>query len=467
MHDHNFEKQVHQKMEELHLTPSYAVWERVEEKLHKKKRRRFLFWIFFLLAGLFTGGYYLAQNHAEIKHPHTLSSQPTFSHYTEGSAPIKTTVKASNSEKKVLPASGSLHPTLAISAGTRTQSQALSVKVLQSTAHLPIYHDTNQSTGEENKEKQPATAGIISPDKRKESFSLVEKIVSESDPESLKNPLAAIIPDALYLHESVSTAFSIHPDEKKAEQTIKLKKTKNFHWGVNLEVIRTSVNEGSLSEVFKSTSAADQLAANPNPLNNSGGGIVLVPSTPSAVRAGTGFSTGVFLQKKLGSRWTVSTGISYTLFNTSITTGSSRASSVAQYSSSGVDRYYSLTNANDRHTYTNRYHFAGVPVLFQFRINGEKLPVLWEGGVSLSRLIASNALQYSDSLNGYYQNNRLLNRTQFSVLTGVQVKLFSRSQYPVSIGPQVQVGLSSLSAGRAGNRTHLAQYGFKLSTLIK
>lgn len=467
MHDHNFEKQVHQKMEELHLTPSFAVWERVEEKLHKKKRRRFLFWIFFLLAGLFTGGYCLVQNHAEIKHQHTLSDNSSTSSYpVKESAPVKTTVTTGNPGKKAVPAAGSLHPTLIISTGTRVQSQALSAKVLQSTAHIPIYHDTNKPTGKEDKEKQPETAGMIFPDKRKESLAFIETTADRSDSESLKNPLAAIIPSALYLHESVSTAFSIHPDEKKAGQTIKLNKTKNFHWGVNLEVIRTSVNDGSLSEVFKSASTADQLAANLNPANNSGGGII-VPSTPSAIRTGTGFSTGVFLQKKLGSRWTVSTGISYTLFNTSITTGSSRASSAAQYSSSGVDRYYSLTNANDRHTYTNRYHFAGMPVLFQFRLNGEKLPVLWEGGISLSRLIASNALQYSDSLNGYYQNNRLLNRTQFSVLTGVQVKLFSRSRYPVSAGPQVQVGLSSLSAERAGNRTHLAQYGFKLSTLIK
>ena len=467
MHDHNFEKQVHQKMEELHLTPSYAVWERVEEKLHKKKRRRFLFWIPFLLAGLFTGGYYLVQNNAEIKHTHTLSNNSSPSSYpSKESVPVKTMVTAVNPGKKAVPASVSLHPPLVISTGTGVQSQA-PVEVLQSTSHLPVYHDTNKQVSKENKGKQPESAGMMSFDKEKESLSLVETTANKSDSGSLKNPLAAIMPSVLHLHESVRTAFSIHPDEEKAKQTIKLKKTKNFHWGVDLEIIRTSVNHGSLSEVFKSISAADQLAVNPNPLNNSGGGIILVPSTPSAIRTGTGFSAGIFLQKKLGSRWTVSTGISYTLFNTSVVTGSSRASSAAQYSSSGVDRYYSLTNGSDRHVYTNRYHFAGVPVLFQFRLNGEKLPVLWEGGISLSRLIASDALQYSDSLNGYYQNNRLINRTQFSVLTGVQVKLFSRSRYPVSIGPQVQVGLSSLSAGSAGNRTHLAQYGFKLSTLIK
>ena len=55
MLENEFEKQVRQKMNRLHLQPGTEVWEEVERRIRKKKRRRIIiFW--FLLAGLFLGG---------------------------------------------------------------------------------------------------------------------------------------------------------------------------------------------------------------------------------------------------------------------------------------------------------------------------------------------------------------------------------------------------------------------------
>ena len=48
MPENNFEQQVQQKMDELQLRPSTAVWEEVEKRIRKeKKRRRFILWMFF------------------------------------------------------------------------------------------------------------------------------------------------------------------------------------------------------------------------------------------------------------------------------------------------------------------------------------------------------------------------------------------------------------------------------------
>ena len=50
MQEQNFEKQVQQKMEELNLTPSTPVWQRVEQEIRKKKdRRRLVLWVFLFL----------------------------------------------------------------------------------------------------------------------------------------------------------------------------------------------------------------------------------------------------------------------------------------------------------------------------------------------------------------------------------------------------------------------------------
>src|SRR4051812_15407612 len=53
MQEQNFEKQVQHKLEELSLTPSAPVWQKVENEIREKKKRRRLiaFWLFPLLLG--------------------------------------------------------------------------------------------------------------------------------------------------------------------------------------------------------------------------------------------------------------------------------------------------------------------------------------------------------------------------------------------------------------------------------
>ncbi|THU35907.1 hypothetical protein FAM09_21180 [Niastella caeni] len=61
MSDHEFEKQVHQKLEELKLRPSDTVWMEVQKKISQdKRRRRFLWlWLPMLFICLTTSGYIL------------------------------------------------------------------------------------------------------------------------------------------------------------------------------------------------------------------------------------------------------------------------------------------------------------------------------------------------------------------------------------------------------------------------
>ena len=55
MQDREFEKQVQQKMQELHFAPNQEVWAQVQARIQKKKRRRPVV-LWFLLAGLLVGG---------------------------------------------------------------------------------------------------------------------------------------------------------------------------------------------------------------------------------------------------------------------------------------------------------------------------------------------------------------------------------------------------------------------------
>ena len=60
MQENEFEKQVQQKMDELKLHPSNAVWQKIEVQIKKEKKRRWML-IFFpiILIGSLYGGYVL------------------------------------------------------------------------------------------------------------------------------------------------------------------------------------------------------------------------------------------------------------------------------------------------------------------------------------------------------------------------------------------------------------------------
>ncbi|HEY1022525.1 MAG TPA: hypothetical protein VGE06_09420, partial [Flavisolibacter sp.] len=45
----SFEKRVQEKLDELRLTPSEPVWKNIEKELKPEKRRRFPFWIPFII----------------------------------------------------------------------------------------------------------------------------------------------------------------------------------------------------------------------------------------------------------------------------------------------------------------------------------------------------------------------------------------------------------------------------------
>jgi hypothetical protein len=72
MSDHEFEKQIHQKLQELKLRPSDGVWMEVEKSIRQgKNRRRFMWWWMAALFVCVTAGGYILYNHTTQTHPVT------------------------------------------------------------------------------------------------------------------------------------------------------------------------------------------------------------------------------------------------------------------------------------------------------------------------------------------------------------------------------------------------------------
>src|SRR5690349_15204419 len=65
MSDHEFEKKVQQKMDDLRLRPSDAVWAEVDRNLRRdKRRRRIVLWLPLMGILLTAGGYFIFTNPA-------------------------------------------------------------------------------------------------------------------------------------------------------------------------------------------------------------------------------------------------------------------------------------------------------------------------------------------------------------------------------------------------------------------
>jgi len=59
MEQNNFEKKIQQKLDELKIPPSDAVWENVEKNINKRKDRKKILIFFLLFISLASGAYYI------------------------------------------------------------------------------------------------------------------------------------------------------------------------------------------------------------------------------------------------------------------------------------------------------------------------------------------------------------------------------------------------------------------------
>jgi hypothetical protein len=252
------------------------------------------------------------------------------------------------------------------------------------------------------------------------------------------------------------------PPKKKSNNS-------SLKWGLAASAGLSNINDGGFladgflsgvfteEKVFVADVAADRISNGP-PNVNAPAPIVY---KPSAIEKGFSFSVGAFLEKKISKRFSVSTGLHYKYFSNSIQVGNRFDSSIAfqNFGSSNVNQFY-RSSATTMRKYTNRYHFLDLPLMLNIQLNrSNRIPVLWNGGLSLSYLVSSNALHFDSRTGVYYKDNSLFNRLQANVSTGFSVGIFNKSKVPVHVGPQVQYGLTNLLQNQVSDNRHLLYFG--------
>ena len=453
MEENKFEKDIRRELEGMKILPSEKSWASVEKRIGKKKRRRPIGLLLLLLAlCISVGGYWLlhskeqhypgkiAEGESRIFEKNHLSKT---AHPDTADAPEKAK-QVDEQQKNTMQQQifSQKQPPKKHSGNNR---DGIYVEPLFSAdKHEPaLYREENiriqkvappfSVINEKGLNQKPVDTGLVH---HLETNTLPGPITHKTDKNS------AGISKVGNVETTTSNSNKLQTNQKKRKWTL------GFTFSAGSAYVRNSLF-GIFSE---EKNAAPSNQYDPG---SAGGGQRpdLIPSMPQHSLA---FAGGVVATRPLTLRSELSVGIRYKYFSTTNRVGSP----VSNFS----DYYYS--NSGPKKMYRNRFHFIELPVKIEVQLTKKnQLPVHWNAGIHVAQLIASNALQFSSGR--YFNDNSFFNKTQIGFSTGVDVTLFAKEKFPVSIGPSIYYGISEIADKGLYGNTHFSFIGLQGKILFR
>jgi hypothetical protein len=469
MPTNDFEKQVQQKMEELMFTPSEAVWQEVRKEIRPKKdRRRLLFWwLLPLLAGGSLGVY-------SIYHLHNTPARLLATQQkTTAPATAKTaTPAAANTTHIYNTTPANTINTAHVPAATGTSS-----------SHTPA---SNQAVG--GRHRQAGGTSPVTANNKGDAADLQtgEELPSAGQGQSTTTaapPTTALASALAPLRAAIITrrgknAFVVgitasplvSPDEKSLAKLSPFKKKMEWVFTANSGISGIASGLGSLPQ---STAAYDRYggsnALQSSPITGTGTGAVANPvsSSPSNIKPGLSLGLGASLRRHIGPRVSLEAGVLYSYYSTSVLVGKKTDSGFASTGASAAYANYAYNSSTVSNTnYINRYHFIEIPLRIQQEL-GMRSPLSLQAGISIGRLLASNALQYDAAKNLYYKDNGVFNKTQLTFSAGMDIRLFRNRPVSLELGPRLQYGMTNLFKNSYYGSRHLLFAGLETRILLR
>jgi hypothetical protein len=514
MSDHEFEKKVQQRMDDLKLRPSEAVWAELEKNLRReKRRRRTLLWLPILGVLLTAGGYLIysgtgqpvdgsmvnnqstekavapsvadAQSSASATEPASSSTVKNNESSSKNSTPSNKGEKAATVVAEPTPSIDQPVAPEKNNARVNKNDQPLTVtdrkqprdKKLNNTSSdgtETVTRDSEPNRTEKNKinsgikaPKEPAQKIIVikkdSVKTQIDSNAVVDSRIKPAAPLNIDQSYYAIKIDGNRVFMPVLTnETTIKPPAKKYPVASK------WQWGVTAGGGVSNVSEGGLFELLKSVRVEDLTNAGP-----SYSGIPAAPAPePSAIEPGTLYTAGAFVQKDVSKRLTLSAGLQYSHWSVNTRVGR-RENVVRAVNYSNFDQQlvgYSYRADMGLRDYTNRYHFVELPVMLSYRFNrSRRTPLVLDGGLSLSRLVYTNALHFDGISRVYYENDDFFNKLQAGLNAGLKIGFLQYSKNPIWVGPNLRYfasGLIKSDIAPSGSQ-HLWSFGINAKMLLK
>jgi len=465
-------------MEGFSLAPSEPVWEKIERQIPQQTRRRRFIAFIFLFTGLMVCGYFYynkwsgaaqelnhkptnlaavteeKNNTGEINgtketiYTNTLTQQP-FTLQQEKIIRTRDINTAQKNTSESVAATQKNNPLYITDELNTTEKQDHSLPVLvdtvsalylQSPVNIDIEtkNNFNEQTVLAEGEILKAVTG---------NYTIAE---SETTVKQLEDTTKTIV-----LKDSLLTTTAAK------KQTVKINIPKKWQFGISGFYGSSDVTESFLGIGSSAEKSADYTSG-----GNTGGLNQYNFNVSKQVKAKGAFSLGLGFKKQLNRRSSFITGVQYTKLNTQIETGTRKDSSaVFEYnntSGSLVTRLENFYTTGSGSTYINSYHLLQIPLIFEQRINSSKNLIFnWNAGLSISRLLSSNALVFDYGNQAFYNNNELFRKTQVTMLAGLNMQFALSKKSTLNLGPQLEYSLQNLLHNKSYGSQHFINYGVK------
>jgi hypothetical protein len=477
MPDHEFEKKIQEKMAELRLQPSAPVWDKVEQQLDKKeKRRRGVLWIPFFLAAAVAVFFLINQ-----------STEPGTSKAEAGSpvAEAKTYPQVDRHIGQQLDTArmheedGVIEDPLS-NIDTAAGIQHLLPKTIKEPARDVVMHDIIPSPimrkDVTEKERQGEGTGSYQQHVTPADNKLGEAgtPTGRFDTKDMKESGRTLLPSRVKVDpvNFLRGNFPVEvktPEFRQTEMKRASRKKTPVEFGITASFGRSHITNGEISQLFTNAMVLSDAAGR----NNVGfggsaspGPVAPVYIAPSRLKAGAGFTAGGYFKKQVTPVIWLSIGLNYKLFSTANSVGLSKDTFILQSNSSNavtLEKVY-VTGSSGQHI--NYFHFIELPLSAEGRLINGRLPLTWHAGASFSRLIASNTLHYDSRYRVYYKQNSLLQKNQLNLHTAITTKIFLRSRKPLTVGPEFSYGVSNLLKNKNDNPKHFTFLGLKTAIAL-
>jgi hypothetical protein len=479
MEQNNFEKKIQQKLEELKIPPSDAVWENVEKNINKRKDRKKILIFFLLFISLASGAYYIFTSITND----TNSKNQLVTRIVEKDSGQTKKDDSSFNQISVSPenTSGKRNESVENLAPKKTPSQKSENKKPESKrTNMPnTLKEKNLSVASENKitkEAKPIANDkkSLSPAKQteapsKQTNSEGNDLVNNSEKVqdgNIETQHEAVIQNKIIPATNpgdTNKVFSNNTDKS----IIKInEKNQNRKWklGVTFSGGTSMIGGGTAPKINNlSSSAPLNFVSFPSSANNTTLSSFNNYFAPSPIKNSMAFIGGVYIEKNISRKNKIDLGISYKYYSLINTTGNKIDFNIAP-SLSAQSIYSSWSNTN---TYRNNFHYIEIPISLKFQLgNSETLPIYWSAGVSISQLISSNSLQFKPAPGLYYNDNSLYNKTQIGLQTGFSALLFAKTKVPINIGPYFIYNMSKLANEGLYGGKHFSFIGIKTEILL-
>ncbi len=506
MQENNFEKQVQQKMDELSLSPSAEVWQKLSVSIAKDKKDRRFFIIIILLLLMISSTVYLVFDNRPDKEYQIASSNENISDKIKSSSnkvnqnkANETAVEtkgAKNSGRKLAATGTQLQAVstnqnknadVLTKASVEEKSVSFSQRSSQSNRNDLIAVAVNNAKKVVYKRRQQLNATVsenvpgnfegentgnieyetVNPNADRESKKVVHSINDlVANPAHFDIAERAATISIVQLSDSfVKMVTTVNKKELVIEKRNELSQRNGWKFGLNFSLGASTTQAGLLSIIGAGKSNASEVVADLIQ-NNPGASPTGTPVVyyPSPVKTSVGILIGGFAQKSISTRSSILLGLNFKMLTSSMMTGTRVDSTRFFNSNNFASREFFYRNGNQQ-KFKNHFYFIELPVSIKLRLNQQKkAPVYLTTGVNVARLINSNALQFDVTTGNYYRDNSLLNKTQLSGSLGVLFSLSSNAKNPLVAGPEIQYSFSKMAdAGLYKNR----RYSFIGITLQK